>query len=159
LVQGMGTDEDFDRRVGLERLLGGALEGAGLGSCDGGDGGSGTMNVFLVISDPPAARQVILQTLREEGELDDLVIVHTGRREEAGEDDDGVETVWWPEDYAYRFTIFGPAWKGPLPAAELARLDPDTRALQGVWKVVRYDAPDGTKTSEWSAGLRFLFVR
>jgi len=157
LVQGMGTDEDFDHRVELEKLLGDALHKARNGSCSGGDGGSGTMNVFLEINDPEKAQRTILKTLEAAGFLDDLIVAHTVHNEEA---EDETETeVWWPERYPYQFTVFGPVWKGPLPEAELRSLDEDLRSLQGVWRLVRYDTPDGASLSEKDTGLQFLFVR
>jgi uncharacterized protein (TIGR03067 family) len=156
LVQGMGSDEDFERRVELERVLGDALAAANNGECTGGDGGSGTMNVFLTVSDPERGRATILRALEKSGALDEVVVAHHADREE---DEDADEEVWWPEDYPYRFTVFGPMWKGPLPEAELRKLDGDLRALQGRWRVTRYDMPGDSSASEWAKELEFLFVR
>jgi uncharacterized protein (TIGR03067 family) len=153
LVAGMGSDEDFDRRVRLEGMLGEELTRAGVGCCDGGDGGSGTMNVFLGITDPPAARQLILQLLADSANAADTVVAYSDNAETGHYD------VWWPEDYPYTFTIFGPMWRGPLPEAERAAMPADLRALQGLWRVTRYDAPDGTRFSPWWEQVRVTIVR
>lgn len=152
-VDGMGDDADFDRRVRLEKLLGDALTRAKLGGCDGGDGGSGTMNVFLGITDPPAARQLILKTLADSGNADDTVVAY------ADDPETGVYDVWWPADYPYTFTIFGPVWKGPLPKAELDAMPADLRAMQGLWRVTRYDGPGGSRFDPWWAEVRIMVVR
>jgi uncharacterized protein (TIGR03067 family) len=156
LVQGIGTQEEFEHRVELQQLLSDALEATGNGHCSGGEGGSGTMNVFLTVRHSGTARQTILKTLEKAGFLDELVVAYSASHEEDVQDE---YEVWWPKDYPYEFTIWGPMWKGPLPRSELRTLDDDLRSLQGHWKVVRYDAPDGSSSSEWSAKLRFLFVR
>ncbi|HJZ55951.1 MAG TPA: hypothetical protein VKE74_13360, partial [Gemmataceae bacterium] len=132
LVQGWGTDEDFARRLRLEQLLGDALEAAGIGECDGGDSGSGTMNANMFVTDPEAARAVILRTLAETGNADDTVVVYSASDED-GESSE--EVVWWPENYPYQYSVFGPMWKGPPPAEVLAGLPDDLKALQGVWRV------------------------
>lgn len=152
LVPGWGTDEDFQRRLRLEKLLGAALGAAGVGECDGGDGGSGTMNANMFVTDPAAARAVILRVLAENGYADDTVVHYSATDEETG--DEIEESVWWPEDYPYRYGLFGPEWKGPLPDDQLARLPADLRAIQGEWNDARYDAPDGSQLD----GLRFLIV-
>ena len=48
---GLGTLDELDWRHTVEDQLGGLLEEAGIGECDGGQSGAGTMEVFLYTSD------------------------------------------------------------------------------------------------------------
>lgn len=154
LVQGMGSDEDFDLRCELEELLDRVLTEADAGSGSGGDGGSGTMNVFLEISDASKAKPALVEALQAGGH-DDVVVGFDAE----GADEDADSEVWWPEDYPYAFTVFGPVWKGPLPEDDLVKLDPEVRRLQGMWSVERYDMPDGSSGEGVIDGLAFLIVR
>ena len=58
-IEGMGTVSDLDKRHRLEARMDETLGWTGLGSCDGGSIGSGTMEVFNVVVDVPLAKQVI----------------------------------------------------------------------------------------------------
>jgi hypothetical protein len=71
LVQGFGSDEDFNRRLAIEKLIGGLLQSSGNGESTGGDGGRGTMNAFFSVTDPAQAREPVLTALRSAGELDE----------------------------------------------------------------------------------------
>lgn len=51
-VDGFGTPKDLDKRYAIEDLLNEALGWTGNGRCDGGDIGSGTMNVCCLIVNP-----------------------------------------------------------------------------------------------------------
>jgi uncharacterized protein (TIGR03067 family) len=102
----------------------------------------------------------VLKALADAGELDPgVVVVHeTSRGEDESEDESEYE-VWWPEDYAFEFSIFGPMWKGVPGKVELDGLSEGVRSLQGQWKPVRFDAVDGSDASEWASGLTFLLAR
>jgi uncharacterized protein (TIGR03067 family) len=160
LVQGFGSDQDFERRIAIEELVGRVLEAEDNGKSTGGDGGSGTMNAFFSVNDPRKARERVLKALRDAGQLDEgMVIVHeTFHEDEEGEDDSEAE-IWWPPDYAFRYTAFGPMWKGMPSQADLNGLSEGLRSLQGQWQVIRYESPDGSDTSAWASELCFLIAR
>lgn len=101
-VKGFGTDDEFDRRCRIEELLDEALKASGNGFCDGGDSGSGSMNVFLIVEDVPRAVDVTLKTLQKANLLGDVIIA------ESIDDDDAVvgHKVWWPENFSGEFSIF-----------------------------------------------------
>ena len=63
-VGGMGTAEDLDKRIKVENLMNDRLGWLGLGHCDGGDMGSGTMNVFCMVVDCSIAIRHIIRELR-----------------------------------------------------------------------------------------------
>jgi uncharacterized protein (TIGR03067 family) len=160
LVQAFGSDEDMRRRLAIEQLVGRVLEADRNGKSTGGDGGSGTMNAFFAVKDPRKAREPVLKALGDAGELDDgMVIVHETFRGEEGEEGAGEEEVWWPADYAFRYSPFGPVWNGVPGPAELGALGEGLRSLQGQWRVIRYDTPDGSDASAWASELRFLIAR
>lgn len=58
-VQGMGTTADLDKRHKLEEKLNETLGWTGLGMCDGGSIGSGTMEVCCFVVDFALAKSVI----------------------------------------------------------------------------------------------------
>jgi len=95
-IEGHGNGQDHDKRVAVENLLDECLSEGDLGNCDGGDIGSGTMNVFCFVSDAKKAREPILQTLRDNGFLDGAVIQETVK---------GEEKVVWPPDYTGEFSV------------------------------------------------------
>lgn len=64
-VDGMGTREDLDKRHRLEDRMNETLGWTGLGHCDGGSIGSGTMEVCCFVVDFDAARRVIEDDLKE----------------------------------------------------------------------------------------------
>jgi hypothetical protein len=164
LVSGFGSDEDFDRRVHLEELIGEALASSNNGESTGGDGGSGTMNAFFSVNDPVAARQTILATLEQAEQLDlGVVVAH----ERFSEDDESAEfdpVIWWPDDYAFSFSSFGPFWKGVPDKTALSNLGEGVVSLQGRWIVTRYDTPDGPEAAnaaemaEWASKIEFLLA-
>jgi uncharacterized protein (TIGR03067 family) len=155
LVQGFGDNTDFNRRLAIQDLVGGVLSSNSNGESTGGDGGSGTMNAFFDVTDPARAREPVLAALREANQLDGgLVVVHQTFRDEEITDE-----VWWPADYAFAFTTFGPMWRGLPGEEELASLSDAMRLWQGRWSVPRYDAPDGSDASAWAAELMVLVAR
>jgi hypothetical protein len=161
LVEGFGSDDDFQRRLAIEELVGGVLAADGNGECTGGEGGSGTMNAFFSVEGPEKARPRVLEALRDAGLLDEgTVVVHEASRDdEEGEedgDDQSEAEVWWPADYAFGYSPWGPMWKGPPGKEELDGISAGLRPLQGQWRVARFDAPDGTTVvPEW----QFMIAR
>jgi predicted DNA-binding WGR domain protein len=64
-VQGMGTTTDLDKRHRLESRMDEILGWTGLGHCDGGSIGSGTMEVCCLVVDFETAVKVIAAELRD----------------------------------------------------------------------------------------------
>jgi hypothetical protein len=64
IVDGSGTDEDLDKRHKLEEKMDSVLGWTGLGHCDGGSIGSGTMEVGCVVVDFEIAKKVIEDSLK-----------------------------------------------------------------------------------------------
>ncbi len=62
-VDGMGTSEDLDKRTRLQDRMDETLGWTGLGHCDGGSMGSGTMEVCCFVIDFDIAKAVIEQDL------------------------------------------------------------------------------------------------
>ena len=62
-VDGMGTGEDVGKRHALEERMGETLGWTGLGACDGGSIGSGTMEVCCFVADFDAAKRTIAADL------------------------------------------------------------------------------------------------
>ena len=63
VVAGMGTVADLDKRVRLENRLNETLGWTGLGHCDGGSIGSGTMEVCCFVVDFETAKSVVERDL------------------------------------------------------------------------------------------------
>ena len=63
-IDGLGTDEDLDKQHRLEEYLDEILGQTGLGQCDGGSIGSGTMEVGCMVVDLDIARKVIEDNLK-----------------------------------------------------------------------------------------------
>jgi hypothetical protein len=62
-VDGMGAKEDVEKRQRLQDRMNETLGWAGLGHCDGGSIGSGTMAVCIYVVDLKAAKSVIEKDL------------------------------------------------------------------------------------------------
>ena len=62
-VDGMGTPEDVERRTRLQSKMDETLGWTGLGHCDGGSIGSGTMEVCCFVIDFDIAKKVIADDL------------------------------------------------------------------------------------------------
>lgn len=65
----MGIEADLNRRYEVESLMNHRLGWRGLGHCDGGDIGSGTMNIFCFVVDADRATQCIVEDLKLHGLL------------------------------------------------------------------------------------------
>lgn len=95
-----GSSEDHARRVRIEELMNDCLVPTGLGYCDGGDIGSGTINIFCEVVDAAAAEPIIVAKLTENNELEGAVIV---KRERKGDDE---YKVMWPKNFEGKFNLF-----------------------------------------------------
>ena len=98
-LENWGSARDHERRVKIEDLMTECLAATGLGVCDGGDLGSGTMNVFCDVVDGNLAVSPIVDCFSENGELDGAIIA---RRERTGDDD---YHVVWPKDFTGDFSF------------------------------------------------------
>ncbi|MGF7037173.1 hypothetical protein [Mucilaginibacter lappiensis] len=63
-VEGMGTPEDVEKRTRLQNRMDETLGWTGVGHCDGGSIGSGTMEVCCFVIDFDKAKNVIMQDLK-----------------------------------------------------------------------------------------------
>jgi predicted DNA-binding WGR domain protein len=68
----MGEVEDLDKR---EELMNECLGWKGLGHCDGGDVGGGTMNVFCFVVDAEKAVPHVVEELKANGLIDGATVV------------------------------------------------------------------------------------
>ena len=64
-VDGFGNDSDLEKRNSLEDLMNEVLGWTGLGHCDGGSIGSGSMEVCCFVVDFQLAQHVIADRLRD----------------------------------------------------------------------------------------------
>jgi hypothetical protein len=64
LIEGMGTTKDLNKRHELEDRMNETLGWTGLGNCDGGSIGSGTMEVCCFVVDFKIAKRVIEEDLK-----------------------------------------------------------------------------------------------
>jgi hypothetical protein len=104
-VEGFGTDAEFDRRVQMDELLDRALRRTNNGLCDGGDSGSGSMNLFLYVDDVQRAVATVLETLRKNSLLGGVVVAES-LEEGEGDDKEVIgHKVWWPPDFTGEFSI------------------------------------------------------
>ena len=74
-VIGHGTGADVDKRHAVEERMNETLGWTGLGACDGGSIGSGTMEVCCFVVDFEIARRVISDALRD-SELGDFARIY-----------------------------------------------------------------------------------
>jgi len=95
-VRGHGSGRDHDKRVMVENLLGEFLQESDLGYCDGGDIGSGTMNVFCFVKPKRKVGKKIIDVLRKNSLLDGAIIAETLADE---------ERVIWPPDFEGEFRL------------------------------------------------------
>jgi hypothetical protein len=63
-IDGMGTPQDLDKRHALEDRLNETLGWTGLGHCDGGSTGSGSMEACCYVVDADIAKRVIAEDLK-----------------------------------------------------------------------------------------------
>jgi hypothetical protein len=64
-IEGMGNTDDLDKRHALEDRMNETLGWTGLGHCDGGSIGSGTMEVYCFVVDFKTAKRVVEKDLKK----------------------------------------------------------------------------------------------
>jgi hypothetical protein len=79
-VDGMGTKEDVEKRTQLQDRMNETLGWTGLGHCDGGSIGSGTMEVCCFVIDFEIAKKIIENDLKET-EFSDYVRIYDEEQE------------------------------------------------------------------------------
>ncbi|MDJ0946528.1 MAG: hypothetical protein QNJ30_24015 [Kiloniellales bacterium] len=84
------VEAHLERRYEIQDLMDNALGWTGLGHCDGGSIGSGTMEVCCLVVDAKIAAPVMVQALKKAGQLEGAVI--------ARERDDGFEALYPSEN-------------------------------------------------------------
>lgn len=92
---------DLDHRNELIDKLNNMLGWIGAGHVDGGDIGSGTVNIFANIVSPDQTSPAVLEWLRETGELSKSVVAIDYP------DESEPTSVIWPEDFEGQFSILG----------------------------------------------------
>ena len=95
-VDGHGSTDDLDKRIKVEELMNERLGWTGLGHCDGGDMGTGIMNIFCYVADARIAESVIVRELKANGFLEGAVIAER-RRDNAD--------VLWPPNFKTGFSL------------------------------------------------------
>ncbi|MCU0678490.1 MAG: hypothetical protein MUF19_02810 [Candidatus Pacebacteria bacterium] len=94
---GWGSQIDLDKRDALEHMLNEALGWSGNGHCDGGDIGSGTINLFCLVVDAKLAVQTIVDKFTSESIVDEPYVI--GLRVQ-----DDIK-VLYPADYNTEFSF------------------------------------------------------
>jgi hypothetical protein len=75
VIEGIGTNDDLDKRHSLENRMNETLGWTGLGICDGGRIGSGTMEVCNFVVDFDLAKKVIENDLKDT-EFEDYIRIY-----------------------------------------------------------------------------------
>jgi hypothetical protein len=91
-----GSARDLDKRDRVEEVLAECLNWTCNGFCDGGDIGSGEMNLFCLVLDPDAAGNTLVSALKKNRLLKGAVIAKRQRER---------YRVLWPEDFQGQFRI------------------------------------------------------
>jgi len=95
-IKDHGSRSDHDKRAKVEHILGEVLQASDLGYCDGGDIGSGTINVFCFVKPSQGAGKKTIDALRKNNLLEGATIVETVK---------GEERVIWPADFKGDFQL------------------------------------------------------
>ncbi len=86
--------DDLDKREKVEQCMNECLGWKGFGFCDGGDIGSGTMNVFCLVVDPKKAAPHVVEEPTANASIDGAVVA-IGEKPK----------VVWPDDFRGEFSI------------------------------------------------------
>jgi hypothetical protein len=103
-IRGHGTVEDLHFRHQLEDSLDQALRSTVLGHVDGGDIGSGTINIFAIVE--PNAWEQAWAVIRTELVRQKLLRRAVVARDARGYDGDEWPVIIWPEDYEREFSYW-----------------------------------------------------
>jgi predicted DNA-binding WGR domain protein len=98
-IVGRGTAKDLDKGQLVEDLMNECLGWTGLGNCDGNDIGSETLNIFCDVVDGASAEKVVIDSLKENGQLEGAIIA---RRQRGGDES---YTVFWPAGFQGEFEL------------------------------------------------------
>lgn len=90
-----GSAEDLDQRYAVEHVMNECLGWTGNGHCDGGDIGSGSINIFCFVVDPQIAAKSAVERLRKKHLLKGAIMAYE-------KDDDYI--VLWPKDFSGKFS-------------------------------------------------------
>jgi hypothetical protein len=93
-IDGMGEVSDLDKRVKVEQLMNECLGWKGLGHCDGGDLGSGTINIFCFVVDAKNAVPHVLEELKTSSLINGAIVAIGDKPQ-----------VVWPQDFEGKFSI------------------------------------------------------
>ena len=96
-VDGHGSQNDLEKRYAVEGILNESLGWTGNGHCDGGQMGSGSMEIFSYVIDPQIACKRVVRDLQNQGMLEGALIAYEG-------DDEHYE-VLYPENYPGEFKL------------------------------------------------------
>jgi hypothetical protein len=99
-VAGWGSAKDLDARNAVEEILNESLGWTGNGHCDGGDIGSGTINLFCFVVDPALAVKAIARDLKKAKRLEGAVIAVSPSADVEPE-----MRVLWPKGHRERFRV------------------------------------------------------
>jgi len=77
-----GSTDDLNKRYQIEDLMNECLGWTGNGHCDGGDIGSGSMNIWCYVVNPHLAARSVINDLRDHGMLAGAVMAYSGREED-----------------------------------------------------------------------------
>jgi hypothetical protein len=92
-----GNQHDLEKRYAIEDVLNGSLGWTGNGHCDGGQMGSGSMEIFSYVVDPVIACATVVKDLQENGILDGALVAYTSDGENY--------KVLYPEDHEGDFSF------------------------------------------------------
>ncbi len=92
-----GDEKDLEKRHKVENLVNECLGWTGNGHCDGGQIGSGSMEVFAYVVDPYIACKSLVDELKSKGLLEGAII--------AFEDDDEEFVILHPKDFQGEFKM------------------------------------------------------
>jgi len=90
-----GSGEDLKKRHAVEDVMNECLGWTGNGHCDGGDIGSGSINVWCFVVDPKSAAKSTLEWLRKNELVEGAIIAYQK---------DGDFIVLWPKDFSGKFS-------------------------------------------------------
>jgi hypothetical protein len=97
---GWGSANDLEKRHQIEDLMNECLGWTGNGHCDGGDIGSGSMNVYCYVVDRLAGVEAVIAKLREVNLLDGALIASKHNVE----NEDEQYKVHWPLNFSGEFS-------------------------------------------------------